>query len=76
MEERCAGSGHPQKNRGGGASQAEEAMLELPEVCGMIIYYTKELGVREARDKEAFLLAATLPKSLTLYPTLRRPKLA
>ena len=41
-----------------------------------MIYYTKELGVREARDKEAFLLAATLPKSLTLYPTLRRPKLA
>ena len=40
------------------------------------IYYTKELGVREARDKEAFLLATTLPKSLTLYPTLRRPKLA
>ena len=33
----------------------------------LIFYYTKELGVREARDKEAFSLAATLPRSLTPY---------
>ena len=31
----------------------------------VIIYYTKQLRVREARDKEAFSLAATLPRSLT-----------
>ena len=47
MEERCAGSGHPQKNRGGGASQAEEAMLELPEVCGMIIRH----GTRSVAER-------------------------
>ena len=31
------------------------------------IYYTKELGVREARDKDAPPLAAELPKRLLYY---------
>ena len=42
--------------------------LEIIEVQGnKQIYYTKELGVREARDKDAPPLAAELPKRLLYY---------
>ena len=47
MEERCGESDELQKNRAGGASQAEEAMLELPEVCGMIIRH----GTRSVAER-------------------------
>ena len=53
MEERCAGSDHPQKNRAGGASQAEVAMLELLEVCGMIVRHRTRSVAERIEHKPA-----------------------
>ena len=48
-------------------SMPRSFFFELPPIYFYYFYYTKELGVQEARDKEAFSLAATLPRSLTPY---------